>query len=152
MALWVSPYINMTDPTPILINVGIALTGLALMLVCVCRMNLLNPKDHRLGVRLQYLFVFVGAMSMAGSPWFFPRYPHIGSLVFTSSVLLGTVITSMDWLHGPPVIFRRDYSPQVQQEMFCDARAQTMALYAYAVWCRFCDRAAVVTRAIRAHL
>lgn len=81
-----------------------AITFLALFLagVCICRMNALSPQLHKLQVRLRYLFMFGGSVCLAGAPWFWPEYHHLGTLIFLLAVIINVLLSTSEWRHGAP--------------------------------------------------
>lgn len=83
-------------------NVTMAFLGIFMAAICVCRMNALDYKRHRLKTRIKYLALFGGSIAAAGDPLLFPSMPGMGHVVLMLSVIVGALCSTWDWRDGPP--------------------------------------------------
>jgi hypothetical protein len=77
------------------------IVSVAIMTVCVCRLNQINKKV-RLRIGYQYVILLVAAGVKAIAPlaeWGFPGWP---SVIFALAVLFMLLADSFQWHHGPP--------------------------------------------------
>lgn len=126
---WGARWITATPSgIPFTVNWLVVVSGLLLMVVCIGRMNSLSPKEHKLGVRLHYLLTFVGAFAATGSPWFFPDYPQLGSLILLAAVLASTLMGSGDWRDGPPDTCHKEFK-STQPGLFHEAQRRSVVQY-----------------------
>ena len=88
---------NQLDYLPAGIN---GVLSLAIMFVCVCRLNLIGQRVLR-RVGAQYVVMVMGAAANGASPWLleFPGWP---SVAFAAAVLFMLCADSFQWRRGAP--------------------------------------------------
>ena len=88
---------NQLDSLPAGIN---GLLSLAIMFVCICRLNLIGRRVLR-RVGVQYVLLLMGAAANGASPWLleFPGWP---SVAFAAAVLFMLCADSFQWRRGAP--------------------------------------------------
>lgn len=107
-------------------NLTICLIGTLLAVICICRMNALSMREHKLHVRLHYLFLFVGSISLAGAPWFWPSRPMFGVLAFLVSVVISILLSTSEWTRGAPSSVCNQAVPE-QLELLYDEKTDPIS-------------------------
>lgn len=130
------------------LNIAIAVVALFLAGICICRMNALSPRKHKLRVRLHYLFVFIGAICIAGGPWLWPLYPRAGSFIFVCTVVVSLLLSTTEWHYGAPPSANLSYDPD-PKEVLHDRRIRPVANYFSHLWRSFKYYAAMVNDLFR---
>lgn len=84
------------------IDMAVAALGIAVMLICLCRMNQLERK-HMLSHKLSYVVLFTASFCLSFAPWLFgARFVRLGSVIFVAAVILHLVVIGLSWRRGPP--------------------------------------------------
>lgn len=104
LTMLLSPYPNnapFDTPGEIWANVFITIMASMLMVICICRMNVLTDR-HKLIVRIRYVILFCGAMSTAMAPWAFPNNPRMGGMLLVAALLFHLLMSAAEWKDGAP--------------------------------------------------
>ena len=146
-----NPYFD--TPSEVVTNLTMAALSLVLVVICICRMNVLTER-HKLVVRLRYLLLFCGAVSTALAPWAFPNNPRLGGLILLHALVFYLLLSAPEWKHGAPQYTVSGWTPLPEEdERNCDdlycARCLELGVDPNSLWCRLLRCFRMVTHILR---
>ena len=146
-----NPYFD--TPSEVVTNLAVAGLSLVLVVICICRMNVLTER-HKLVVRLRYLLLFCGAVSTALAPWAFPNNPRLGGLILLHAIVLHLLLSAPEWKNGAPQYTFSGWTPLSEEdERNCDdlycARSLKLGVDPNSLWGRLRRCFRMVTHILR---
>lgn len=133
-----NPYFD--TPSEVATNLAVAGLSLILVIICICRMNVLTER-HKLVVRLRYLLLFCGAVSTMLAPWAFPNNPRLGGLILLHALVFHLLLSAPEWKHGAPRYTVSGWTPLTEEderncdEVYCN-RCLELGKDPNSLWCR----------------
>lgn len=146
-----NPYFD--TPSEVVTNLTVAALSLVLVVICICRMNVLTER-HKLVVRLRYLLLFCGAVSTTLAPWAFPNNPRLGGLILLHAIVFHLLLSAPEWKNGAPQHTVSGWTPLPEKdekncdELYCN-RCLELEKDPNSLWCRIRRCFRMVTHILR---